>query len=229
VLGILELTHPTWNDGSVSQAVADSGGWWTPLHLMLIVGYLGLALTLWPDTAVVRTLFVAFLVCNTVFLALDGVVVGSLAASNPAAADALWSSPFVTGLADVSGALWCAALLALAATRTTETASTLQMRSTIALLAVVWMAFVASLLAPAAIVFGSIALVIAVYRTFIGLGPGDGVYLGLLALAALSRQHVGPEAALGMLWLALAAMSDRRRRSATGRSAPAASCPPGSG
>jgi len=97
---------------------------------------------------------------------------------------------------------------------------------------VIWLTFVGSLVVPAMIVVGSLALVVAVYRTYLGRGAPAGVTFGLLALAALARQHVGLEAALGMLWLALLALGDAlRQRSATasGRSAPAASSPPESG
>ena len=76
-LGVLELTHPTWTDGSVSQAVVSAGAWWIPLHLLLLVGYVALALTLWPQTlgsTVCRVLLVAFAVCNTAFLVIDGLV-----------------------------------------------------------------------------------------------------------------------------------------------------------
>src|SRR6476661_4455059 len=86
-VGVLQLTHPTWSDGSVADAVVAAGAWWIPLHLLLIAGYVALALTLWPPGALGRALVVAFLVSNTTFLAVDGLVVGSLASSNPSAAD----------------------------------------------------------------------------------------------------------------------------------------------
>jgi len=220
VLGILQLTHPTWADGEVAQAVADAGAWWIPLHLLLIAGYVALALTLWPVHRVGRALLVAFLVCNTAFLALDGVVVGSLAPSNPSAADAAWNSPWTTTLADLTGALWCAALLSLAVGRSPQ-------RQLIQLALLIWVAFVASLFTPAAILVSSLALVVAVYRTYLGRGPRAGVTFGLFALAALARQHVGVEAALGMLWIALAALSEALNGGRTrGRSGPAASSRP---
>jgi hypothetical protein len=221
-VGVLQLTHPTWSDGSVAEAVVVAGAWWIPLHVLLIVGYLALALTLWPPDAFARALLAAFLVCNTAFLAVDGVLVGSLASSDPSAADAVWNSPLTLGLADLTGALWCAALLAIAASRVAAP------RTTLLLVALIWLAFVGSLGLPAMIVLGSIALVVAVYRTYLGRGASAGVTFGLLALAALARQHVGVEAALGMLWLALVALADALR-AARGRSAPAASSPPESG
>jgi hypothetical protein len=207
-LGILQLTHPTWADGSVSQAVVEAGAWWIPLHVVLIVGYLALALTLWHGNALARALLAAFLACNTGFLGLDGVVVGSLAPNDPATADAVWNSPLTLGLGDVTGALWCAALLAIAATRASSAPPHMPSRSMIALAFLIWVAFVASLVTPAAIVVGSLALVVAVYRTYTRRGARAGVTFGLFALAALARQHVGVEAALGMLWIALAALND---------------------
>jgi hypothetical protein len=220
VLGILQLTHPTWVDGEVAQAVADASTWWIPLHLLLIAGYVALALSLWPAHRVSRALLVAFLICNTAFLALDGLVVGSLAPSNPSAADAVWNSPWTTALADLTGALWCAALLSLAVGRSPQ-------HQLIQLTLLIWVAFVASLFTPAAILVSSLALVVAVYRTYLGRGPRAGVTFGLLALAALARQHVGVEAALGMLWIALAALSEALNGGpTTGRSGPAASSRP---
>jgi hypothetical protein len=224
-VGVLQLTHPTWSDGSVADAVLAAGAWWIPLHVLLIAGYVALAVTLWPPRAFGRALLVAFLVCNTAFLAVDGLVVGSLASSNPSAADDVWNSPLTLGLADLTGALWCAALLAIATSRVAAP------RTTLLLAAVIWLTFVGSLVVPAMIVVGSLALVVAVYRTYLGRGAPAGVTFGLLALAALARQHVGLEAALGMLWLALLALGDALHpaASARGRSAPAASSPPESG
>ena len=60
-------------------------------------------------------LLVLFAVCKTAFLAVDGLAVGVLAGSDPSAADALWTSPMVDALADLTGAAWAAALLARAA------------------------------------------------------------------------------------------------------------------
>jgi hypothetical protein len=264
-LGVLQLTHPTWTEGSVSQGVAAARGWWIPLHVLLLVGYVALAATLWPEgpyAAVSRALLVAFVVCNTAFLAIDGLVVGSLAASQPSTADSVWNSPLTVGVADLTGALWCAALLAIGATRVSgspststpspstasatasaATASTSRApistgkppRSLVILAVLIWGGFVASLVTPAAIVVGSLGLVFAVYRTYARRGARAGVTFGLLALAALARQHVGIEAALGMAWIALAALGDAlrgrpypERVAATGRSDPAASCPRGS-
>jgi hypothetical protein len=185
---------------------------------------------------------VAFVVCNTAFLLIDGLVVGSLAGSQPSTADSVWNSPLTVGLGDLTGALWCAALLAIGATRAYafqslagSAGSPEQMpRSLIILAVLIWGGFVASLVTPAAIVVGSLALVFAVYRTYTRKGAHAGLTFGLLALAALARQHVGVEAALGMVWIALAALGDALRgrsgpeRLTTARSDPAASSPRGS-
>jgi hypothetical protein len=56
VLGVLQLTHPTWTDASVSEAVVAAGAWWTPLHVLLIGGYVALALTLWSPGVFARAL-----------------------------------------------------------------------------------------------------------------------------------------------------------------------------
>ncbi len=247
-LGVLQLTHPTWTDGSVSHAVVAAGAWWIPLHVLLLVGYVALALTLWPETLgsrVCRALLVAFVVCNTAFLVIDGLVVGSLAGSNPSAADGVWNCPLTVGLGDVTGALWCAALLTIGALRASAwqagragagdaSGQVLHQasgqargqtrgrppRSLVLLCVLIWGGFVASLVTPAAIVVGSLALVFAVYRTYTRKGAGAGVTFGLLALAALARQHVGVEAALGMVWIALAALGDALRGRTTPKGVP---------
>ena len=166
----------------------------------------------------------------------------------------MWNSPLTNGLGDVTGALWCAALLGIGAIRasawqardaaaevagdalgqTSGHSPVRTPRSLVVLCVLIWGGFVASLVTPAAIVIGSLALVFAVYRTYTRKGANAGVTFGLLALAALARQHVGVEAALGMVWIALAALGDALRgrsspgRVATGRSDPAASSQRGS-
>jgi hypothetical protein len=224
-LGVLQLIHPTWTGGS-----------WIPLHALLLVGYIALALTLWPKNFLTRVLLAAFVVCNTAFLLVDGIVVGSVAPSTPSAADSVWNSPIAIGLGDLTGALWCAALLAVGVTRVSgQQLRHAPPRWLIVLAFLIWAGFVASLVTPAAIVVGSLALVFAVYRIYTRRGAHAGVIFGLLALAALSRQHVGLEAALGMLWIALAALVDALRgrpdhgRAATGRPGPGASSLPESG
>src|SRR5712691_8889639 len=92
-LAALELSHPTWTDGSVVQAVKAAGAWWIPLHSLLIAGYGGLVVVLWREVegGPARLLLGLFGVCNTAYLAVDGIAVGVLAQTDPAAADALWT------------------------------------------------------------------------------------------------------------------------------------------
>src|SRR5712692_4800815 len=139
-LAALELSHPTWSGGGVSQAVTAAGGWWLPLHLLLIAGYAALVRILWLPGTLVRVTFVAFLVCNTAFLAKDGIAVALLAGSDPQAADALWNSRSVTALANLTGATWAASVLSVAAPhlRASKTGPTQTA------LVLTWLAFVAS-------------------------------------------------------------------------------------
>jgi hypothetical protein len=232
VLGGLELVHPSWADGSVAEAVAATHGTWVPLHVALIVGFAALAWTLDVPRRPVRVLEGAFVVCNAAYLAIDGVAVGLLAQRNPGAADALWNSPGVTVLADLAGASWAATLLAVAAARSGPVPAVAGARSGPVLavaakrsgparvlgpaLGLVWLLFVAGSVLPYVAVIGrGLALIIAAAAVYTRGTPGLG--FALLLLAAVSRQHVGAEAAFGMLCLALAATIELR-----GRSSPAA-------
>ena len=200
-LSALELSHPTWSDdGGVSHAVAAAGGWWIPLHVLLIAGYAVLVRILWVPGALVRAVLVAFLVCNTAFLVVDGVAVGLLASSDPQAADALWNSQSVTALANLTGATWAASLLSVAAAHLragkTGPAQTA--------LVLTWLAFVASvppLSVPPVIsrVLAAAAGAWLVYAT-----GTSGVPLALLVFAAILHQHVGAEAALGTVLVGVA-------------------------
>src|SRR5258708_6016252 len=95
-LGALELSHPAWSDTDVAGAIGAAGGWWLPLHLLLIAGYAALVRILWVPSVYARATLVAFLVCNTAFLAVDGIAVGLLAATDPQAIEALWNGSLVT-------------------------------------------------------------------------------------------------------------------------------------
>jgi hypothetical protein len=198
-LAALELSHPTWS-GEASQGVAAAGGWWIPLHVLLVVGYGVLARLLWTPAAVARALLVLFAVCNTAFLAVDGLVVGVLAGSDPSAADALWASPMVDALANLTGAAWAAALLATAARRypAEEPPAVVVVESVLT-----WAVFVASGFVPLA---GAISRVLAVATGAMAVQASGraAVPFALLVFAAVLRQHVGPEAALGMLCIAVA-------------------------
>jgi len=198
-LAALEFSHPAWSAGAVSQAILAARDWWLPLHLLLILGYSVLVWLMWLPATLPRVALVAFLLCNTAFLAVDGLGVGLLAAADPGAADRLWSSPVVTALANLAGATWSASLLALAA-MTTPAART---RPVLIGLGLTWLTFVAS--APPLAMPSTIGRVVAaatggwlVYVT-----GKSAVPVALLIFAAVLRQHVGAEAALGMLFIAI--------------------------
>jgi hypothetical protein len=248
-LAALELSHPAWADGSVAQAVSAAGEWWLPLHVLLIAGYGVLALVLWrhvaervgPVERAAMSLAAVFGACNSAYLALDGLVVGVLARTDPNAADALWNSPLVTLLADATGASWAATLLLTALTlgpsARAANARVIQQRPAplphgalappagrleLVGAALTWLLFAASA-APVGPAAGA-----AVLSRVAALATGAwvvyqrgtiGIPFALLAFAAVLRQHVGPEAALGLGCISLAF-------ALTTRSAPAASCPP---
>jgi hypothetical protein len=183
VLAALELIHP-------AEVTADTS--WVALHLLLIVGYVLLAWTLWPRALFPRVLLCAFGASNAAYLTVEGVF--------------LQTGPPVTTLANATGAAWCAALLSVAATR-------MSVRWVPAALALVWLAFIASsvvgvgTLASRTLALGTGAVVVYTRGT-------RAVPFGLLVFAAVLRQHVGPEAALGMLLIAMAHSMRARERSA---------------
>jgi hypothetical protein len=174
VLALLELVHPASEGGSV----------WVPLHVALLVAYAALCTLLWLSTPshLARAALVAFGLANTLFLAIDGLL-------------GLSSTP-VQLLADVVGALWCLALFALAAQHGD--------RPTFALLVLAWLAFVASA-APLGITpLVSRALVLAAGAWLVYRSGTSAMPAALLVFAGVLRQHVGPEAALGMVCVAIA-------------------------
>jgi hypothetical protein len=251
-LAALELSHAAWADGSVAQAVSAAGEWWLPLHVLLIAGYGVLALVLWrhvaervgPVERATRSLAAVFGACNSAYLALDGLVVGVLARTDPDAADALWNSPLVTLLADATGASWAAILLLTALTLapaaraadarvvqhppapgpygTFESPAPPAARLEMVGVALTWLLFAASAapLGPAAgaAVLSRVAA-LATGAWVVYQRGAIGIPFALLAFAAVLRQHVGPEAALALVCIACAFALTRR-------SAPAASCPP---
>ena len=141
-LAVLEILHPTWTDGSVSDAVRTAGPGWVPLHVALLLGYLLLAAVLWmfAPSQLARVMLVVFGVCNSVYLGIDGIAVGVLTQN----ADALWSEPWVMLLADATGATWAASLLLL--TERWRTSSTVRVACL-----VVWLAFLATAAAEPAV------------------------------------------------------------------------------
>ena len=217
-IAVLELSHPTWAGASISEGVAAAGGWWIPLHLLLIVGYDVLVWILWTATGTTRALLGVFAVSNTVFLGVDGVAVGVLSQTDPAAADALWNSPPVGALANVTGAAWAAALLAVAAERSPSDGRPDGRRMVLVELSLTWVAFVASSFVAFAAVISRVLAVATGAMAAQATGRAS-VPFALLVFAAVLRQHVGSEAALGMLCVAVA-LALRRR------SGPAAESPP---
>jgi len=214
-LALLELVHPAWNGGSVSDAVRAAGAWWIALHVALMIGYALLAVVLQgiARTRLARAMLLFFAICNTVYLAVDGIAIGVLAQSDPTLADTLWSATWVTLLADATGAAWAAALLLLALSLRPARDWLLGAGT-----ALTWLAFVASAVpsisGPAVILSRVAALGSGAWSVY-QRGSAD-IPLALFIFAAVSRQHVGAEAALGLVFVAIA----------TGRSIPAAASQP---
>jgi hypothetical protein len=213
-IAFLELSHPTWSGVSISEGVAAAGAWWIPLHVLLIVGYGVLVWVLRGPSVVTRAFLGLFAASNTVFLAIDGVAVGALSQTDPVAADALWNSPPLGVLATLTGAAWAAALLAAAAALSAGR----ERRPVVIESSLTWVTFVASGFLPFA---GAISRVLAVASGVLAVQATGRVSVpfALLVFAAVLRQHVGSEAALGMLCIALAL-------ALRGRSGPAAESPP---
>jgi hypothetical protein len=199
-LAALELLHPTWSDDSPSQAVGAIGVGWLVLHAALILGYGVLVWILWPPAALVaRVLLALFALTNTAFLAVDGVGVGLLAPTQPQAGDALWTSLLTGTLAALAGATWSAALLALAATRIPPGH---RRRAMPIALAATWFLFVISSVLPV-VGFASLLAATAIAAFQVYQRGAAALPFALLVVAAMLHQHVGPEAAGGMLCIAL--------------------------
>jgi hypothetical protein len=199
-VAVLEVLHPAWTDGDVAEAVASAGSLWLPLHVGLLLGYALLVWCVWRLQHHRRHFLLLFGVLNSLFLLVDGVLVGLLASTDPAAADALWSSPVVFLLANLTGATWSLALLVLAA----HLAPGRIDRWTGGLFGATWLVFVASALPlPVGPSFSRAAAV----ATAGWLAYRDGrpaVPAAVLVFGAVLRQHVGAEAALGLVCLAVA-------------------------
>jgi hypothetical protein len=200
LLAALALAHPTWAGGSVAAAVGVAGAWWIPLHVVLLLGFGALGWLWWLGRWASRFALGAFVLCNSVFLAIDGIAVGVLASTDPGGADGLWNSLGVELLGNVTGALWAAALL--------NTAWALHPRHSrgraiVIGLAISWLTFIAGGYAPYASAASRLAALAtgsyAIYQAGSRLLP-----FALLVFAAVLRQHVGAEAALGLLCIAVA-------------------------
>jgi hypothetical protein len=192
----LELIHPPG---------AESADWiWIPLHLALIAAFGALVAVLWRRAhwRAARAALIAFAGANTAYLLVDGVL-GDL-------------SPGTSALANAAGAAWAAALLLMAAS-----APGVSRRVTAGLM-MTWLAFVASA-PPVGLPPLVSRLAAATTAAWIVYATGRSALPGaLLTFGAVSRQHVGPEAALGMVCCALAiGLSER--------STPAAASPPSAG
>ena len=139
LLAGLALVHPTWAGGSVAPAAA--GGWWIPVHGLLLLGFGALGWLWWLGHWTSRFAVGAFLLCNAAFLAIDGIAVGLMAANDPVGADVLWNSPWVELLSDATGATWAAGCSPPRGRSNLERAID---RATLGGLALTWLTFVAS-------------------------------------------------------------------------------------
>lgn len=214
-LAVVELAHPTTTGESVSETVRGAGAWWLPLHIVLLSGYALLVAMLWrlSRSPLAHASLAGFAACNSLYLAVDGMAVGILAQANPSVADGLWSAAWVNLLADVTGATWAASLLLLSLTVDRWNERPMRLGAS-----VTWLAFVASAVPGIAGVAVSLSRIAAaatggwsVYQR-----GTRGIPIALLIFASVMRQHVGAEAAFGLVLLAIA----------TGRSSPAAASPP---
>ena len=151
---------------------------WIGVHVALLVGYALLCVALWTSApnALARASVAVFGVLNAAFLAIEGLGVGA---------------PMLL-LANVTGAAWSAALL----TRVRES------RVLTVLLAAAWVLFVAGAFGLPVIVSRVAAIGVMAWLVYTGGRAAIGG--ALLAFAAVLRQHVGPEAALGLLCVAAA-------------------------
>jgi hypothetical protein len=181
VLAVLELVHPASSDAGAA------GSMWVPLHVALIGGYGLLSWLLWrTGTAVLRVALIVFVLANTALMASEGLMIGL---------------PAGTLLGNVTGAAWSFALLSLAAALYPLALD----RVMAALLAMTWLVFVAGAtpLEMSPLLSRATAIVTAAWLTYRG-GP-FALPSAVLVFAAVLRQHVGPEAALGLLCVGAAA------------------------
>jgi hypothetical protein len=226
LLAVLALLHPIWTGDSVVAAASSPN--WIPVHIGLLVGFAALVGVMWPAgsrRAPAAIALAVFALVNAIYLAVDGLWIGRLALSDPPLADALWNAPTVTVLANLSGALFCLALL-LRATLEHDVRDDRLLIGGLGLTALLliasgWLPYAGLAARLAAIATGGLAI----YRAGLPAVP-----FALLVFASVLRQHVGPEAALGMVcitvalaWPAIAARraprrtESRRARRARGR------------
>ena len=128
------------------------------------------------------------MLANTIFLVLDGV----FAPADSVATNALWGN--------VTGAAWCLVLLSLAAALSPAELD----RPTTLLLILTWVAFIASATPLPAGPLLSRAVAVASAAWLAYRGGVSALPSALLVFGSVLRQHVGPEAALGLLLVAAA-------------------------
>jgi len=209
-LAALEVVHPGATGESVSETVRSASPWWVPLHVLLLLGYPLLVASLWrlTNSKAAHAVLAIFAACNSLYVAVDGIAVGMLAQADPTTADALWSTTWVNVLGNVTGAAWAASLLLVALSLTRRNDLAVRVGST-----VTWLAFVATTLP----VSGGFAIslsripAVATGAWTVYQGGAARIPVALLIFAAVLRQHVGAEAAFGLVLIAIA----------TGRSVPA--------
>src|SRR5215471_9394737 len=86
------MVHPAWASGNaMSQGVVATGSLWLPLHIALLIAHALLWLSA-PTNRVARTALLEFVLANTAFLAIGGLVVGVRAPTHSTPVDAVWSS-----------------------------------------------------------------------------------------------------------------------------------------
>ncbi|GAC1313783.1 MAG: hypothetical protein NVSMB2_02280 [Chloroflexota bacterium] len=218
LIAALALTHPALAAGAAgapAAAIAARGPLWLATHTALLLAFLTFGWRLGRHTTgSTQAALRLFAVANTAYLALDGLVVGALASSDPSRAAAVWNAPALGILANAVGALWAAALLLLAWIRLPHSQRT--MLSQVAL-ALTWLCFAASAapggvppLASRFIAAATAALVI--YRR-----GTPAMSAALLTVAAVFRIHVGAEAAVGLLLIAGAELTRPHKENARER------------
>ena len=244
-LAPLELTHP---DAGVIvfRGVAPVAGWWTTLHVLLLLLFalfaLGVGLLVRPpgglEGRIAGLAIGVFAVCNSAFIAMDGISTGIIVANagglppdqqQPVvdAVQGLWHNHVVSALATAGALGWLVGIAAAAA-------ALVGLRSArpplLLLLASVALRVPSQLpgldttaaeIVMAASVVAALAAAAALYAGRRRLDQA-GILL-LLLLAALSPQHVGWLAAAGVLcFLAAAALQLFRERRASLAEQPAA-------
>lgn len=218
-LAVLALVHPTPGLIDPIATIAAAEALWLGVHVALALGFAGLAWLLlrsadcWPADmwrTALRIVLLAFGVLSTVYVGIDGVLVGALAVADAARAETVWSAPALVGVANLVGGLWAAGLTLLAWARLPASRQSVIVGAT---LLATWLTFVASGLpngvAVPPLLSRLVATASAAVIVFRG-GTGD-LSPALLTVAAVFRLHVGPDAAVGLVLVAAAEALSRGR------------------